>query len=88
MYSMGEIDPVRPLSIIGLNGSIGNGKFRKIVHYQPSINFLKDALCLFCVKISKPHGVFKVSERCFNAPTHGVKHFKVIRKKKDLQINL
>lgn len=47
MYSMGEIDPVRPLSIIGLNGSMGNDKFRKIVHDQPSINFLKGALCLF-----------------------------------------
>ena len=81
MYSGRKIDLVRIFSAFLLNDyGLGN-QFIEIVHGKTGEDFLLNKLRLFCVEMLEPDGIFQITKRSFDSPSHGVKLFQFRRRK-------
>ncbi len=67
---------------VGFMKDYGRGnQFGKVVHDESGKNLLVYVLQLFCVKMEQSDGIFEFPEGSFNAPTHGIKFFELLRRK-------
>ena len=72
MYGGREIDFIGIFSVFLLNDyGLGN-QFIEVVHSKAGKDFLVNELHLFCVEMLEPNGIFQLSKRGFNPPTHGI----------------
>ena len=73
VYCVREIYLIGIFSLPLLNDyGVGN-QFAEVVHSKFCKDFLENELHLFCVQVQQSQSVLQITERGFNAPTHGIK---------------
>ena len=81
MCCNGKVCSVSIFPVVLLGDYVRGNQLRKIVHSKSCKYLLENVFRLFCVKMEKSNGVFQLSERSFNAPSHSIELFQFVRSK-------
>ena len=62
MYSDREIRLIGVFTLLFADGYLGSNCFRKVVHNQVRVDFLKNTYRLFCMEMDHSYGIFEIPE--------------------------
>ena len=80
MDGNGEVCHIGILSGFTVSDYLGRNQFSKVVHDEAGKDLLVDVLRLLCVEMEEADGIFQLTKRGFNAPSHSIEFFQFIRR--------